>query len=140
MKNKRIIGAVIAIIAVAGIFYTVGGQSGGDVRHAKRQIFGAQSYTEQEIGQAMDVVVKAFKKDAKGCKLEAIRYDEEFNKKYASGWKLQYDVKDVIVLLSEFTVDETGGDGSFSPNSRYSEWQWILARTEGGWEILTSGY
>ena len=51
------------------------------------------------------------------------------------------DYDEVIVLLSSFTVDEHGGDGSLEPNHTYTRWSWYLARRNGGkWKIVTSGY
>lgn len=138
MKNKMIIGALIALVAV-GVFFVIGNK-GGNVRHVERKIFGTNTYTEQEINDAMDVVVGEFKKEAKGCKLIRLWYDEEYSDLQAPGWKAQYNAKDAIVLLSDFSVDSSGGDGSLEPNSNYSNWQWILVRNDQGWEIMTSGY
>ena len=51
------------------------------------------------------------------------------------------DYDEGIVLLSSFTVDEHGGDGSLEPNGTYTRWSWYLARKNGGkWNIVTSGY
>ncbi|MGN0339060.1 MAG: hypothetical protein ACI4D0_01045 [Lachnospira sp.] len=34
-----------------------------------------------------------------------------------------------------------GGDGSSNPNSTYSDWKWILVRTNGGhWQHVDHGY
>lgn len=35
---------------------------------------------------------------------------------------------EVIVLLSPFYVDSSGGDCSLNPNSTYDDWGWILVR------------
>ena len=51
------------------------------------------------------------------------------------------DYDEGIVLLSSFTVDEHGGDGSLEPNGTYTRWGWYLARKNGGkWKLVTSGY
>ena len=48
---------------------------------------------------------------------------------------------EVIVLLSSFDVDSSGGDGSLNPNSTYNNWNWILVRTKGGkWQHIDHGY
>ena len=48
---------------------------------------------------------------------------------------------EVIVLLSSFDVDSSGGDGSLNPNSTYDNWSWILVRTSGGkWKHVDHGY
>ena len=33
-----------------------------------------------------------------------------------------------------------GGDGSLNPNSTYRNYQWILTRSSGRWELQTWGY
>jgi hypothetical protein len=51
------------------------------------------------------------------------------------------DGDEVIVLVSSFDVDETGGDGSLNPDSTYTKWMWIMARQEGGkWQHVDHGY
>ena len=56
--------------------------------------------------------------------------------------RLQVEAKQMrVVLLSSFTVDEHGGDGSLEPNHTYTRWGWYLARKNGGkWNIVTCGY
>jgi len=46
----------------------------------------------------------------------------------------------VIEFLSDYhsPVDAVG---AWEPDTEYTDWQWWLARTEGGeWELMTSGY
>ena len=43
--------------------------------------------------------------------------------------------------VASFDVDSSGGDGSLNPNSTYSDWKWILVRTNGGhWQHVDHGY
>lgn len=47
----------------------------------------------------------------------------------------------VIVLVSSFIVDASGGDSSLNPNSTYNNWTWILVRNGTGiWQPATCGY
>ena len=39
------------------------------------------------------------------------------------------------VVTENFTVDESGGDGSLNPNSTYEDWNWILVRSGGSWTL-----
>lgn len=50
--------------------------------------------------------------------------------------------ENVIVLLSNFDVDSSGGDGSFEPNSTQSKWNWILIRDSktDHWRVDDWGY
>jgi len=48
---------------------------------------------------------------------------------------------EVIVLLSSFDVDVSGGDGSLNPNSSYHNWMWIMVRSGNGpWTHADHGY
>ncbi len=50
------------------------------------------------------------------------------------------DIKAAIDTIS-FDVDSSGGNGSLNPNSTYSDWKWILVRTDGGkWQHVDHGY
>ncbi|MBQ7016891.1 MAG: hypothetical protein IJN10_08060, partial [Firmicutes bacterium] len=56
-------------------------------------------------------------------------------------WAQRIGGHEVIVLISSFDVDASGGDGSLNPNSTYTKWMWILAREEGGkWQHVDHGY
>lgn len=47
----------------------------------------------------------------------------------------------MLVLLSSFDVDASGGDGSLNPNSSYEGWAWILVRSKAGqWKHVDHGY
>ena len=56
-------------------------------------------------------------------------------------WADRNNTDEVIVLLSSFDVGAFGGDGSLNPHSTYSDWKWILVRTNGGhWQHVDHGY
>lgn len=114
---------------------------GGDVSEVGRQVGEPTLFSEQEVDQAMDEVVKFFRAEFDGCKLLNLRYDEERNREEAEGWARQYDAEEAIVLLSDFKVDSSGGDGSLNPDSTYRNWKWILIRNRReAWELKTWGY
>lgn len=50
--------------------------------------------------------------------------------------------ENVIVLLSNFDVNDSGVDSSLNPNSTYKNFQWILIRNdkESDWVIDDRGY
>ena len=50
--------------------------------------------------------------------------------------------QELIVVLLTFDTDEKGGDGGFSPNDTYANWQWYLVKTadKKSWEIINGGY
>ena len=114
---------------------------GGDVRHAERTRDPSERYNQKEIDRAMDVVERFFRKEFAGCVLEELIYDNGFSEDRAPGWEKQYGEEEAIVILSVFSVDGSGGDGSLTPNSTYRNYQWILTRSGNGeWELRTWGY
>ena len=98
-------------------------------------------YSETEIRAAMRVAVRYFEKEFEGCRLLSIWYEEAKVKDAEPEWAAQYDADEAIVLLSSFHVDAGGGDGSLNANSDYTDWQWVLVRSDGGkWDLKTWGY
>lgn len=105
-------------------------------------------FSKEEIQSAVNCVVKKFK-DFKGCELTKLWYDEKKSNQYVEGYisngkgsKNGVKAENVIVLLSDFTVDSKGGDGSLNPNSAYKYWNWILIRNSktGDWKADDWGY
>ena len=113
---------------------------GGKVR-TMPAIGPSELYTDREIGKAMDIVADYFKKEFDGCTLIRLEYDEAAVRDELMGWADQYEEGQAIVLLSDFDVDSSGGDGSLNPNDTYRNWKWILTRTGAGeWQLRTWGY
>lgn len=112
---------------------------GGDVSHVERVIGESELYTETEIKGAMSEVAEFFRAEFDGCTLTELRYDEEKFAEKQIKWAEEYG-SEVIVLLSTFDVDESGGEGNLEPNSTYEGYQWILTRTLFGWELQNWGY
>ena len=115
---------------------------GGDVSKVNISIpEESDLYTTKEIEDAIDTTMDYFKKEFDGCTLTEIAYagDDRCND-YAE-WAQRIGGDEVIVLVSSFDVDASGGDGSLNPNSTYTKWMWILAREEGGkWQHVDHGY
>lgn len=148
-RSKRIwvaaavVFAVLAALAVGTVVLTLLGAASMDhtMTVSVSLSDGEPLFSEKEIEDAMDVVTAYFKKNFKGCELTRLSYDEDYTRAQEGGWKKQYDADDAIVLLSDFTTDQRGGDGSLAPDSTYRDWQWVLTRTDrGGWVLRTWGY
>jgi len=141
-KKKRalVITAATCVIGVLLVF--LWRFKGGDISNVNRTIPQSEIYSEQDIADAMDVVEEKFKSDFGGCALTDLWYDEGANASSSDEWVAQYDADEAIVLLSNFNVDSSGGDGSMNPDSTYTDWQWILVRYKGSntWELGTWGY
>ncbi len=114
---------------------------GGNVNEAKTHYVDSEIYSQKDIASAINTIKMEFKWTWSGCTLTEIYYaGDEYSKEYQD-WADRNNADEVIVLLSSFEVDSSGGDGSLEPNSTYDDWNWILVRTSGGkWEHVDHGY
>ena len=133
---KKIIALFLTLVSLLSLV-----ACGGDVKNVKILDYSSEIYTDDEIKSAIDVTLDYFKKNFEDCSLIEITYlgDDELD-----GWQdfaERNNADDVMVLVSSFNVDASGGDGSLNPNSTYTNWKWILVRTNGGkWEHVDHGY
>ena len=100
----------------------------------------APLFTHGEIESAAAEVRRYFRHNFEGCALEAISYDEDHSRRMGADYAEQYGEENVIVLTSRFTVGHSGGDGSFSPDTTYEGWSWILLRDGAAWRVISNGY
>ena len=105
---------------------------GGKISDVKVTKYQSETYTDKEIEAAIEVAKNYFKKEFKGCTMTEITYaGDERSADYVE-WAERIDGDEVIVLTSSFEVDASGGDGSLNPDSTYTGWMWILARSDDG--------
>lgn len=141
MKKRRYIPILLILIIAISIVFFFLKKDVGNVSNVNRKVTTSQVYSQEDINDAMDAVVKYFRNHFEGCKLTQLCYKDSTSVTASGGWAIQYNADEAIVLLSTFDVDAAGGDGSFNPNETYSDWQWILVRNKGGvWEVKTWGY
>lgn len=111
-----------------------------NVNQVKTHNVESEIYSEEDIAAAIDTIKKEFK-SWKGCTLTEIYYAGDDKSKDHQDWADRNKSDEVIVLLSSFDVDSSGGNGSLNPNSTYDNWMWILVRTNGGqWQHVDHGY
>lgn len=114
---------------------------GGDIKNVNVVDVESEKFTSDDISSAIETIKKEFDRNWNGCALKEIYYAGDETSKDHQDWADRNDVNEVIVLLSSFEVDSSGGDGSLNPNSRYDGWKWILVRnTEGQWKHVDHGY
>ena len=133
---KKLIALVLALICVIGLV-----ACDGNDKNVKITDYSSEIYSDAEIENAIDVAIDYFEKNFEGCTLTEITYlgDDELDNWQEFAERNNAD--DVIVLVSSFDVDASGGDGSLNPNSTYTNWKWVLVRTNGGkWEHVDHGY
>lgn len=133
---KKFLAVVLVLVGMLGLV-----ACGGNTKNVKITDYSSEIYSDAEIDSAIDVAIDYFEKYFDGCTLTEITYlgDDELDdfQKFAE----RNNADDVIVLISDFEVDASGGDGSLEPNSTYTDWNWILVRTDGGqWEHVDHGY
>ena len=132
---SKIIKTLILII----IFSLSG--CGGNVKNVNINDVESEYYTSKEINSAIETIIKQFDKEWDGCTLNEIYYAGDSMSKDYQDWADRNNADEVIVLLSSFEVDSSGGDGSLNPNSTYDGWLWILVRnTDGQWKHVDHGY
>ena len=114
---------------------------GGDISRVNTNNVNSEIYSQEDINAAIDTIKKEFMMNWGGCTLTEIYYAGDDSSKDHQDWADRNNADEVIVLLSSFDVDSSGGDGSLNPNSTYSDWSWILVRTNGGkWQHVDHGY
>jgi hypothetical protein len=140
------IGLHIGLLLIT--FSLIACKAPGKTDNASVSIEKSNKFTTEEINQAVSSVKDKFK-NFKGCTLTDLWYDEEKSNDFISGYLSHgkgsvngAEPENIIVLLSNFDVDASGGDGSLNPNSTYSNWNWILIRESktGTWRVDDWGY
>lgn len=133
---KKVIAFVVVLVCMLSLT-----ACGGNVENVKITDYSSKVYSDAEIESAIDVAIKYFKKNFDGCTLMEITYSGDDALDDAQEWADRNNADDVIVLVSTFEVDASGGDGSLEPNSTYTDYEWILVRTNGGkWKHVDHGY
>lgn len=135
-KMKKYICAIVCVLLA--ITLCACGRVASDL---KTKEVDSQIYSQDEIESAIDVIKKEFIMQWSGCTLTEIYYaGDDWSEDYQE-FADRNNADEVIVLLSSFDVDSSGGDGSLSPDSTYNNWNWILVRTDGGqWVHVDHGY
>ena len=114
---------------------------GGKISNLNTPDVDSEMYSQKDITAAINVIKREFTINWSGCTLTEIYYAGDEKTKEHQDWADRHDADEVIVLLSSFDVDASGGDGSLNPNSTYDNWMWILVRTNGGqWKHVDHGY
>ncbi len=133
---------IIALFLVAVCLLTLSAcTKTGDAKDVKINQVSSKLYSQEEIADAVNVAIDYFEKEFEGCTIKEIEYigDEE-NVGYQD-FADRNNSQDVIVFVSTFDVDSSGGDGSLNSNYTYENWKWILARNaDGKWEHVDHGY
>ena len=133
---KKLIALMLTLLCLLSL-----ASCGGNVQDVNRSVYSSERYSDAEIESAIDVAIAYFEKNFEGCTLTEITYLGDDKQDDWQEFAERNHADDVIVLVSTFEVDASGGDGSLNPNDTYTNWKWILVRTKGGkWEHVDHGY
>lgn len=111
--------------------------------------FGSSSlFTVEELNSAVELIQDEFN-TWEGCELHSISYagDQECSEANIA-WMNDLAAADgeteaftqCIMLTSSFHSPKNGA-GAWEKDHEYTDWQWWLARSEGGeWKLMTWGY
>ena len=138
---KKVLGILLAVV------YGVGLVGCGSVKDLRIDYGTSDIYTQEDMDAAIDVILKEFK-TWDGCEMHSISYEgddscNEDNIKWMNAFKKNHDEGEVftqcIGFTSNFHSPKDGGEG-WNENFEYTNWQWWLARSEGGeWKLMTWG-
>lgn len=140
MKKKRYILSIL-IISCLFIFIAC------DKNEPIKEIGDSERFSEKEIAEAIKLVEDEFSFPA--TTLTKVWYDEEKSDKFASqyleggrGSVNDAVFENLIVILSNFDVDDSGDNPVLNRDSTYEDYMWILIRDDktSPWEIDDWGY
>lgn len=137
-KSRVVLG-----IALSGflVLCVSGCGKGGNIDAVRTHAVPSKMYSEEDIDAAIGAVEEEFAESWSGCTLTEIYYAGDEVSRDHQDWAARNHADEVLVLLSSFDVDASGGNGSLNPNSTYDDWNWILVRTGGGpWQEVDHGY
>lgn len=134
---KRILSLLVAAMVCVHL-----SGCGGNVRNVQiTQWEKSELYSDHEIYDAISIIKKEFDRNWNGCTLKEITYAGDEKTLAHFDWAERNNADEVIVLISSFDVDSSGGDGSLNPDSTYTRWMWILVRNKfGKWKHVDHGY
>ncbi len=100
-------------------------------------------FSKEDIAGAAAKIHEEF--DTWGCKLHSLEYvgDQCCSEDNLAWMNMLGDgepFSQCIEFISDFDSPKDGG-GAWEPGYRYTDWQWWLARIDGGdWQLITWGY
>ena len=101
-------------------------------------------YSKEEMDAAISVIQKEFK-TWEGCEMHSIRYagddcNNDSNLEWVNSLNENGNYTQYIEFHSDFHSPKEGGD-AWEPDYEYKNWEWCLARSDGGdWELVSWGY
>ena len=138
---------VIYLSMILMIFLLVGCNQNNKPTDIKLDIGESTKFSKEEIDNAVDCLKISF--DFEACTLTKIYYNEEISNtavenylQFGNGSENKVKAENVIVLLSDFDVDNSGDNPVLNPGESYTNYNWILIRDDknSNWKVDDWGF
>lgn len=138
---------VIYLSMILMIFSLVGCNQNNKSTNIKLDIGESTKFSKEEIDNAVDCLKRSF--DFEACTLTKIYYNEEISNtavedylQFGNGSVNKVKDENVIVLLSDFDVDNSGDNPVLNPGETYTNYNWILIRDDknSDWKVDDCGF
>ena len=138
---------VIYLSMILMIFLLVGCNQNNKPTNIKVDIGESTKFSKEEIDNAVDCLKRSF--DFEACTLTKIYYNEEISNtavedylQFGNGSVNKVKAENVIVLLSDFDVDNSGDNPVLNPGETYTNYNWILIRDDknSDWKVDDCGF
>ena len=129
------------------IFSLVGCNQNNKPTNIKIDIGESTKFSKEEIDNAVDCLKRSF--DFEACTLTKVYYNEEISNtavedylQFGNGSVNKVKAENVIVLLSDFDVDNSGDNPVLNPGESYTNYNWILIRDDknSDWKVDDCGF
>ena len=129
------------------IFSLVGCNQNNKPTNINVDIGESTKFSKEEIDNAVDCLKRSF--DFEACTLTKIYYNEEISNtavedylQFGNGSVNKVKDENVIVLLSDFDVDNSGDNPVLNPGETYTNYNWILIRDDknSDWKVDDCGF
>ena len=138
---------VIYLSMILMIFSLVGCNQNNKPTDIKVDIGESTKFSKEEIDNAVDCLKRSF--DFEACTLTKIYYNEEISNtavedylQFGNGSVNKVKAENVIVLLSDFDVNNSGDNPVLNPGETYTNYNWILIRDDknSDWKVDDCGF
>lgn len=138
---------VIYLSMILMIFSLAGCNQNNKPTDIKVDIGESTKFSKEEIDNAVDCLKRSF--DFEACTLTKIYYNEEISNtavedylQFGNGSVNKVKAENVIVLLSDFDVDNSGDNPVLNPGESYTNYNWILIRDDknSDWKVDDCGF
>ena len=138
---------VIYLSMILMIFSLVGCNQNNKPTNINVDIGESTKFSKEEIDNAVDCLKRSF--DFEACTLTKIYYNEEISNtavedylQFGNGSVNKVKAENVIVLLSDFDVDNSGDNPVLNPGENYTNYNWILIRDDknSDWKVDDCGF